>query len=168
MKNFLRILPVLMVDGKVLKLTWKAHASVIDAAYNALPTDMKKNLDKAAMEDGSNDPDQIFHDYVNHHYPASYKKAQFYLDKGKKDYKNKKYKKASKNFGIASHYITDNFSAPHCVSKESDDDHHDYEVQAEDLQPIAIYIPGKNLKTIMEEGYQNGADSWKSWKESKK
>lgn len=150
----------------ILKWGWPAHASIADIVFNALPDDIKKNLDLDAMKDGSNDPDEEFKDTTSHHYPESYQKAVQWLKEGKLNYDEGNFKRASYCFGVASHYITDSFSAPHCVSHELSKDHHEFEVQANELTPTATYITG-DLETLMKKGVEQGKTDWKNWKKTK-
>ncbi len=151
--------------GIILKWGWPAHASVIEVVYNALPEKFKKKLVLEAMKDGSNDPDEKFHDTASHHYPASYKKATKWLEDGKLNYQTENYKRASYCLGVASHYISDTFSAPHCVSGEPGKEHHNFEIINDNYTPIAKYIPG-DLDSLMQIGVKQGIDDWKNWKKS--
>ncbi len=142
--------------------TWDTHSDVIDAVYYGLPAEVQKNLNLQIMEDASNDPDEIFKDFKSHSYPKSYQKAKTWLDKGKTAYDNGNYTEASYDYGVASHYISDTFSAPHGVSKESSSDHSSYENQAKKLKPVATYKSG-DLNTMMQNGYNQDATSWNEW-----
>ena len=146
--------------------TWNTHSKVVDSTYNSLPSFFHSKLSINAMRDGSNDPDQIFHDYRDHSYPFSYNKAIYYLNQGATYYKQKKYALASKSFGIASHYISDTFSAPHCVSGETSSQHASYENQASKLTPHITNMNG-NLKTLMYNGYNTGKTDWSNWLKTK-
>lgn len=132
--------------------------------YNALPDDIKKNLDLAKMKDGSNDPDENFKDTASHHYPKTYPKATKWLNDAKTNYDKKDYEQASYCFGVASHYISDMFSAPHCVDHESSEDHHKFEVATNALTPTATYISG-DLNSLMEKVFCTGSENWANWME---
>jgi hypothetical protein len=142
--------------------TWNSHSKIVDSTYNSLPSSVHSKISLNAFRDGSNDPDQVFHDYRDHSYPFSYNKATYYLNQGATYYKQKKYALASKSFGIASHYISDTFSAPHCVSGESSSKHTAYENQASKLTPHITTVKG-NLKTLMYNGYLSGKSDWNKW-----
>jgi hypothetical protein len=142
--------------------TWTTHSKIVDSTYNSLPSSIKSKLSLSAMRDGSNDPDEKFHDYRDHSYPYSYNKAVYYLNLGKTYYKQKKYVTASKCYGIASHYISDSFSAPHCVSGEKSSQHSSYENQASKLKPQVTYKSG-TLSTLMKSGYNTGKIDWSKW-----
>jgi len=171
MKRYISILTVVMVVSLTLApmataWKWETHKAIVDKTYYAMPSTIKKKLNLGAMEDGSNDPDEKFHDTSIHNYPKSYDKAVYWLGKGKTYYKNKNYKQASYCFGVASHYISDTFSAPHCVSKESSSLHTKYEKQATSLKPVVTFKSG-NLKTIMNNGYNQGKNDWNAWLKNK-
>jgi hypothetical protein len=150
----------------IYKWLWPTHASVAEVTYNALPADVKKNLELKRMEDGSNDPDEKFKDMANHHYPQSLKKANKWLEDGKKFYETKKYSDASYCFGVATHYISDTFSAPHCVSKELSRDHHSYEKISDSYTPQVTYLKG-DLDTLMKKGVEQGKLDWAEWIKTK-
>lgn len=146
--------------------SWQTHSDIVDAIYYGLPGEVQKNLDLNVMREASNDPDEFFKDFYYHSYPKSYAKAQNWLSKGKEAYNRGDYRNASYCYGVASHYISDSFSAPHTVSKESSSNHSKYEDQAEKLKPVAKYNSW-DLKTRMEEGYNQGKTSWESWLQTK-
>jgi hypothetical protein len=141
---------------------WDTHSQIVDKIYTSLPYTIKKNLNLAAMRDGSNDPDEKFHDTRAHSFPSSYTRANIWLDKGAASYKNKNYRDASYCFGVASHYISDSYSAPHCVSGESSYQHSKYEDQASYLTPTVTYSTN-SLYNSMSTGKTQGSMSWNSW-----
>jgi hypothetical protein len=146
--------------------SWETHSQIIDTVYQGLPTDIQKNLNLELMKNASNDPDEKFKDFTYHSYPKSYEKAEIWLINGKTAYDKGDYAEASTDYGIASHYISDTFSAPHCVSKESSSDHSSYEKQGSKLKPTATN-KGSDLKIIMENGYTQGGTSWNQWMQTK-
>jgi hypothetical protein len=146
--------------------SWKTHSDIVDVVYYGLPADVQGKLDLNMMRDGSNDPDEKFHDFTFHSYPKSYDKAKNWLDQGKAAYDRGDYGNASYDYGVATHYISDTFSAPHGVSKESSADHSKYEDHAKKLTPVATYSNG-DLNNILADGKNQGAASWSSWLQSK-
>ncbi|MFA0832605.1 MAG: zinc dependent phospholipase C family protein [Methanobacterium formicicum] len=146
--------------------SWNTHSQIIDTVYQGLPSDVQKNLNLELMENASNDPDEKFKDFTYHSYPKSYEKAKTWLDKGKAAYDAGNYQEASYDYGVASHYISDTFSAPHGVSKESSSDHSSYENQGSKLKPTATYKTG-DLITLMENGYNQDGVSWNEWMQTK-
>jgi Zinc dependent phospholipase C len=145
--------------------SWKTHSDIVDVVYYGLPVDIQQKLDLNAMIDGSNDPDEKFHDFTYHSYPKSYEKAKMWLDQGKAAYDNGDYSNASYDYGVASHYISDTFSAPHTVSRENYADHSKYDNHAKKLTPVATSVNG-DLNALMHDGKNQGAVSWNSWLQS--
>jgi Zinc dependent phospholipase C len=146
--------------------SWKTHSEIVDSVYYGLPPEIQKKLNLAVMENASNDPDEIFKDFRYHSYPKSYNKAKTWLNKGKAAYDTGDFREASYDYGVASHYISDTFSAPHCVSGEAYTDHSKYEDQAKKLNPTTTYTSG-DLNSLMQNGYNQGSTSWSNWLQSK-
>jgi len=146
--------------------TWKTHADIAEAVYWGLPPDVQKNLNLEIMKNASNEPDEVFKDFRHHSYPNSYQKAKSWLDKGKIAYNRGDYDEASFDYGVATHYISDSFAAPHCVSKEDSSDHSRYENRAKKLVPVATYNNSLDLNTRMQNGYHQGSESWTRWLET--
>ena len=144
----------------------KTHSNIVDQVYHSMPASLQSKLNLNAMRDGSNDPDQVFHDTRDHSYPFSYTKAIYYLKLGKSYYNQENYIKASKDFGIASHYISDTFSAPHCVSREKSSLHQSYERKADKLTPHTTSVKG-DLNTLLKNGKITGKSDWNHWIKSK-
>ncbi len=145
---------------------WQTHSKIVEKTYYTLPTYIKKNLNLNAMKNGSNDPDQKFKDFKKHSFPYSYYLALKWLNKGKTAYANKKYHNASYDFGVASHYISDTYSAPHSANDTSYL-HSIYEKQANYLKPT-ISIVNKDLYTSLKQGDAQGEKDWSSWKKTRK
>ncbi|MEN6329262.1 MAG: zinc dependent phospholipase C family protein [Methanobacteriaceae archaeon] len=137
------------------------HKDIVDEVYYSLPADAQQNLILDEMRNGSDDPDYKFFDFSYHRYPASYQKADYWLDRAELAYQNGDYHQASYSLGVASHYISDSFDGPHCVSA-STGYHTLYEVQATLLTPKITYKSG-NLKSLMANGHLKGEYSWNSW-----
>jgi hypothetical protein len=146
--------------------SWETHSNIAEAVYYGLPPEIQNNLNLELMKNASNDPDEKFKDFTYHSYPKSYEKAKTWLDKGKTAYDKGEYGEASTDYGIASHYISDTFSAPHGVSKEASSDHTKYEDTSSKLKPVATYKSG-DLNTILQEGYTQGGGSWNEWLQTK-
>jgi hypothetical protein len=62
---------------------------------------------------------------------------------------------------VASHYISDSFSAPHCMLK-SGAYHSLYELQGGLISPHVTVTNG-DFKNMMENAKLNGQYSWNSW-----
>ena len=145
---------------------WKTHSQIADVVYYGLPVQVQENLDLKTMENASNDPDELFHDFTYHSYPNSYNKSMYWLNLGKIAYDNGNYENASYDYGVASHYISDTFSAPHAVSGEAYSDHSKYENHAKKLNPVVNPVNG-DLNEIMANGKIDGSASWDEWTQTK-
>jgi hypothetical protein len=167
MKKTLKIL-FLLIAVSLIPIApaeaWSAttHHEIAGETYYALPSNVQEKLSLEAMQDGSDDPDVKFFDFQNHHYPASYDKANYWLDKGKDSYNRGNYTYASYCFGVASHYISDSFSAPHCEAGSSNLAHTLYETRAMFLTP-QITLSSGNLESSLFEGNLEGKTDWEGW-----
>lgn len=103
------------------------HKALVEKAYYSLDFETKEKLNLSLIKEGAVAPDLIFHDVVLHHYPPSYDKAVKWLSDAKRDYSNKEYNEASYAFGVAAHYITDSFVAPHYIRREPGSLHSEFE-----------------------------------------
>ena len=157
---------ILIIAPASFAWKWSTHSDIVDGVYKSLPYSKKVKINLAYMEDGSNDPDEKFHDTRCHSFSSSYYKASTWLSKGKSAYKSKNYRYASYCFGVASHYISDTFSAPHCVSGESSYSHTKYETQGGYLTPKISYNKG-SLYSLMNNGYSKGKTDWSNWSRTK-
>lgn len=144
---------------------WNTHEEIVESNYHSLPEDMQQNLNLNLMKKGSTAPDFVFFDFKYHSYPNSYEKAIYWLNKGKFYYKKGDFYYASYCYGVASHYITDSFSAPHAAGVGGIQ-HNIYEIKGSFLKPKMIQIKG-DLKSNMYKGDLNGAKSWNMWIKSK-
>lgn len=141
---------------------WTAHKKIVDEVYNKLPSDVQKNLKPhiSTMKKGSTYPDTIPGDKINHGYPGSYPKTKNWLNKGNVAYNKGDYKEAAWCFGVASHYITDTFSAPHCGwinNKEK------YWKTGNTLTPKKHSFHYSNLDNMLKYGKDRGKDSIYNW-----
>jgi len=160
--SLLLFLSLLIVMPASDAWSWKTHSQIVDVVYYGLPSDVQKNLNLGIMENASNDPDEIFHDFTYHSYPNSYNKSIYWLNLGKNAYDNGNYENASYDYGVACHYISDTFSAPHGVSGESSSLHSKYEDHAKKFTPVASPVNG-DLNSLMENGKIQGSASWNNW-----
>lgn len=107
---------------------WKSatHQALVENIYNSMPPSLQEKLNLTLMKEGAVAPDLVFHDTVNHHYPVTKDLAYKYLEKIQtvNDF--------SYNFGVAAHYISDSFAAPHNVQKEDSYLHGKFESQVLD------------------------------------
>ncbi len=103
------------------------HRSLAETVYYHLDPEIRGNLNLSLIKYGATSPDLVFHDTRFHHYPISYGLAERWLIGAKLNYSLKEYNKASYSFGVASHYISDSFVAPHYVSREPGSLHSEFE-----------------------------------------
>src|SRR3989338_934470 len=129
MKKIIAILCLLLISG----WTWQTHENIVEQALSSL--NISDNINFTELKRGARAPDEIFKDFVNHHYPESYYKADKWISFSKGHFLYGEYNNASYGFGVASHYITDSFSAPHSVSYESQELHSQFENQAKYYTP---------------------------------
>lgn len=145
---------------------WNTHEKITENNYYTLPSDIQQNLDLSTMKEGAAAPDFRFFDFSNHHYPNSYDKSVYWLNQGQYYYKTHNYHYASYCYGIASHYITDSFCAPHCASEDNKLYHLLYEAEAIFLTPQ--YTPYSNdLSSSLYNSRINGEIYWNDWLQTK-
>jgi hypothetical protein len=144
---------------------WDTHQEIVESNYNSLPSDIQQNLNLNAMKEGANDPDFKFFDFKYHSYPNSYDKAEEWLNKGQYYYEIGDYYYASYCYGVASHYIADSFSAPHCAGA-SGPNHILYEAKGSFLKPEVIQSNG-DLNSALAEGSSMGKSDWNDWLKTK-
>ena len=140
----------------------QTHYDIASKVYYSLPTSAQQNLNLNELKRGSIAPDAEFKDFNNHEYSISVSKAQKWLNAGKTAYKSKNYKYASYCYGVAIHYISDSFAAPHCIKGESSAQHKAYENQATGMKPSIRYIRG-SLQSMLYYGYYQGNMDWRLW-----
>ncbi|MGE4394666.1 MAG: zinc dependent phospholipase C family protein [Methanobacteriales archaeon] len=159
------LLILILLASTTFAWKWHTHYNTVDQIYKSLPREYREKIDIEAMKDGSDDPDQKFKDFKRHHFPPAYYEAKKWLIKGKDAWDKKDYKYASYCFGVASHYITDSFCAPHYITEESEENHQVYEAQVFDYAPKIEYVEG-DLYTLMSMGPYT-SDHWKIWLNTK-
>lgn len=144
---------------------WNTHEEIVESNYHSLPEDMQQHLNLDLMKKGSIAPDFVFFDFKYHSYPNSYGKAIYWLNRGQFHYKKGDFYYASYCYGVASHYITDSFSAPHAAGAGGLQ-HSIYEAKGSFLKPKITQING-DLKSNMYNGDLDGGKSWKLWIKTK-
>ena len=147
-----KILTIIIVY--LIVIGWKAetHKTFVEKLYYSMPNDLKNKFNLTELKDGSVAPDAIFKDFKYHHYPKSIVKAKLYL-------KNL----TSYNLGIASHYISDSFTAPHNVEGENYKLHAWFESQVEYYHPTTE-CKDYNLKI---DNIESNANDWYLWLKTK-
>lgn len=138
------------------------HYDIVDAAYYSLPPDVQAKLNLSKMREGADDPDLKFRDFRFHKYPNTRIKAEYWLNKGRDSYLLGDYDDASYCFGVASHYISDSFCAPHCMDDPPNISHGLYETDAMNLLPQVTYLTG-NLNSMLYQGHLEGQKIWENW-----
>ena len=133
------------------------HENIVILTYYQLDNN---NLNLSEMIRGSTDPDRVFHDTRNHHFPDSFPKSKKWLDQVKIDIKNKDFNNASYAFGVASHYISDSFAAPHNVEKEDSSKHSKYEKTANNF-----LVSGCKNRSVLFDVLSNHTkpNDWYNW-----
>ena len=110
--------------------TWEGHTALVGAVYSSFPPPLQANLSLAFLDEGAIAPDKIFRDVTRHHYPYSLVQAERWLGEASASLAEGNYSAASYSFGVAAHYISDSFAAPHNMIGESSKDHTSFERQA--------------------------------------
>lgn len=169
--NKLILLPIFLVMVFMVQIpavsAWdfSTHEEIVENNYHSLPEDIQQNLDLNTMKEGSLAPDFKFFDFEYHSYPNSYQKAVYWLNKGQQYYENGDYQDASYSYGVASHYISDSFSAPHAAGA-SGPNHVLYEMRASFLKPEMV-PSNEDLNSALNNGRLNGQKNWNDWIETK-
>lgn len=166
-KRSIKILMVFLLSVPLLispAAAWsqQSHQNAASQIYYSLPVSAQYKLNLNEMQKGSIAPDTVFKNKNNHVYPKSYAQAKKWLNAGKNAYGNGNYNYASYCFGVASHYIEDTFSGPHCYAGETHKQHVAYEKQANYMMPSVGYMGG-SLKSVLRSGYTNGKTDMRYW-----
>lgn len=163
-KLFLLILIVLLIPN-VFAWNWFTHKEFGENIYNSLPEELQAKLNLEKIREGTIAPDKDFKDNVRHHYPPSYNLTLHWLDIAKKSLEQQDYDNASYAFGVATHYVSDSFSAPHYVKKEPYSLHEEYEWQAKKIK-TKCKKRSYDLQKELEEATKSGQD-WEEWLKTK-
>lgn len=143
---------------------WPTHKAFASKVYDGFPEEFQNNLNLTLIQDGSIIPDSIFKDYSNHSYPNSVDNVDYWLKKSVANYGEKDYANASIEFGIASHYISDSFSAPHNVNGEDYRDHLQFETEAEGVPFFARCSKGNKDADYYLARARLSRNDWELWK----
>lgn len=153
---FIMVLAFLIIFPNSLAWKWETHQNLVEKLYDDIPRELQTKLNISLMKEGSIAPDKDFHDNVLHHYPQSYELALEWVNK------NGSFDEISYNFGVAAHYISDSFVAPHYISKEPYKLHDEFEGQAKKYIPkVKCY----NYDIELKQGMENGSLNYKDWGE---
>ena len=141
---------------------WDNHKAIMEKVYYSTPYEIQSKIDLEELRIGSIAPDKDFHDNRLHHYPKSYNKTVYWLGLTEKYIKENNYKNASYCFGVASHYISDSFVAPHYISGEDPKLHTKFEYQASTIQTKCKKKDYNINKTLYKASIKNPND-WEDW-----
>lgn len=142
---------------------WPNHQSLVEKVYYSLDFKTQQELNITLLKEGAIIPDKIFHDNVRHSYPRSYPQAKIWLEKASDSYNKKDYENASLYFGIASHYITDTFAAPHNVQKEPPKLHLEFESIKYKPKTKCSQTKIQDLNLSLYSATQGKKEDWLEW-----
>ena len=142
---------------------WPTHKEFATKVYDGFPVEFKNNLNLSLIQDGAIIPDSVFKDYSNHSYPNSVENVDYWLNRSVSDYSKGDYANASLEFGIASHYLSDSFSAPHNIAGEEYRDHQRFETEAEGLPFFARCNKGNKGTDFYLAKAQASRYDWELW-----
>lgn len=163
MKKTLLLLLLLSVSA----WNWATHEELSVKIYNSFPADVKSNLNLTLVQEGSLVPDKIFQDYERHSYPNSVERIDYWLTKSHDSYLEGNYTIASLSLGIATHYISDSFAAPHNVKNEDYSMHAKFETEAEGMPFYASCTVGRKDAEDYISKAAVGKTDWGLWLRNK-
>ena len=152
---------IILVLFFVISWNWDAHKGFVESSFDQFPKDLKDKLSLPLIQDGAIVPDRDFQDFINHSYPNSIKAINYWFNISKTAYLAGDYKITSRAIGIASHYLSDSFAAPHSVSGESYEKHKLYEDQAG--SSFNVKCINLNLESYVSERVKDKPKEWKEW-----
>ncbi|MBI2148833.1 zinc dependent phospholipase C family protein [Candidatus Woesearchaeota archaeon] len=156
MKYFI-LLIVLLLIPQVHAWKWETHQNIIEYIYFNLPIEAQQQLNITKLKEGSITPDKDFKDHKLHHYPKSLIEAEKWLNNDTD---------ISFNMGIASHYITDSFAAPHNINGEDYKLHSAFENQVKNYYPNTKCYNYKLKIQDLSKGTKT-SEEWKIWLKTK-
>lgn len=163
MKRIILILLLIFVSA----WNWPTHESFSVKIYDSFPSEVKSNLNLTLVKEGSLIPDKIIQDYDKHSYPNSVERIDYWLTKSYDSYLEENYTLASLSLGIASHYISDSFSAPHNTANEDYSMHSKFETEAEGMPFYAQCTVGKKDVDAYISKAAVGKTDWGLWLRNK-
>jgi len=152
----------LMLMPDISAWNFQGHQTVAETMYYSADFSLQKKLNLTLLKEGAIAPDKVFHDVRLHHYPPSYQLAQKWLNEADYYYKKEEYNNASYAFGVASHYISDSFVAPHYISKEPASLHSQFERIKNYNLDVKCYKSEINLNESLYAASKNEKD-WSEW-----
>ncbi|MGZ7095980.1 MAG: zinc dependent phospholipase C family protein [Methanobacterium sp.] len=164
MKKILKFLIIFLIAfflviPQVSAWQWTAHTKIVDKIYDDLQA-KGYHLDEHQMVLGAVEPDKsdLVNNKANHKYPDSVKKTVECLNKAKAAYHQGDIQSESFYYGMATHYITDTFAAPHSGWMNDKDR---YYREANDLTLYYdknLFFTG-NIDELLKYGYLRGKGS---------
>mgnify|MGYP001617633596 CR=1 FL=1 len=146
---------------------WDTHPAIAESAYYRLDDSLREKLSLDLIKEGSIMPDKVFHDFTKHGFPRALPEAERWLRSTREFLNKQQYDNASLSFGIASHYITDSFAAPHSISGEPYPLHQLYEKQAAQNYFYAECTSESfELGDVLYTGSQQGK-TWGEWTDTR-
>jgi len=161
MKKITIIILCFLIIPSVSAWGWNTHQMFVEKVYDSMPLELQDKLNLSLIKEGAIAPDKDFHDNVWHHYPLSYNLSLKWLDFDCHNECN--YTDASYGFGVAVHYISDSFVAPHNIKKENWKLHSEFEKQGNKyVSKVKCNDYNLDLKKNLEIGSENSKD-WGEW-----
>jgi len=158
MKIIILVLFFILIIPQILAWNWETHKEIVNKLYYSSPYELQSRLDLDLLQQGSIAPDKDFHDNVLHHFPSTYNKTLYWLNQTEYYISINNYQNASYSFGVATHYISDSFVAPHSITGE------DYKLHAKfEKSPIPIKIKCEKNKYNLLEDLEKAALNSKDW-----
>lgn len=166
MKKIIWLLPfvLLALVPNTYAWKWKTHYDVVEAAFNALPPEVRNNLNLDEIKRGSIAPDKD--DFGHPHtYPNTLFQALYWLENARKEYSAGRYGNASYALGVASHFIADSTVVPyHNVQIENFELHDEYEAIGAQFEPAPpSYIENFFLPSSLGTFNENADDRLSLW-----
>ena len=159
MKKITIIILCFLIIPSVSAWGWNTHQMFVEKVYDSMPLELQSKLNLSLMKEGAIAPDKDFHDNVWHHYPPRYNLSLKCLDFDCHNECN--YTDASYRFGVATHYISDSFVAPHNIRNEPSKLHSEFERQKY-ISKVKCNDYNLDLKKNLEIGSENSKD-WGEW-----
>jgi len=157
---------IVILSNFVLAWNWDTHQAQARTVFYYLPYQLQEKLNLSAIEHGSIIPDKEFKDFENHHYPESVGKTEEWTKKAKEALDKGDFENASLYFGIASHYVSDSFAAPHYTA-EIYKLHKEYEDQgSKGYYFVNCTKKDYGIEEILRLGQLEGL-TWSTWTQTK-
>lgn len=149
---------ILLLIPSVSAWSWNTHQNIVEYVYLNLEPETQQQLNLTRLREGAVIPDKDFKDHRLHHYPKSLAEAEKWLNNDSD---------LSLNIGIASHYITDSFAAPHNILGEDYNQHAKFEKQVEYYYPNVECRDYNFSLNDLKISTKNSKD-WDEWLKTKK